>query len=32
VQSYATPEEQSAEIRAESARVTEMAKKTGVVK
>ena len=32
VQSYATPEEQSAEIRAESARVTEMAKKTGVIK
>ena len=32
VQSYATPEEQSAEIRAETTRVTEMAKKTGVIK
>jgi tripartite-type tricarboxylate transporter receptor subunit TctC len=32
LQSYASPEEQSAEIRAETKRVTEMAKRTGVKK
>jgi tripartite-type tricarboxylate transporter receptor subunit TctC len=32
LQSYATPQAQSAEIRAESERVTQMAKKTGVIK
>jgi tripartite-type tricarboxylate transporter receptor subunit TctC len=32
VQSYATPEQTTAEIRAESRRVAEMARKTGVVK
>ena len=32
VQSYATPEQTTAEIRAESTRVAEMARKTGVVK
>jgi tripartite-type tricarboxylate transporter receptor subunit TctC len=32
VQSYASPEEQSAEIRAETKRVTDMAKRTGVTR
>ncbi len=32
LQAYATPEQQSAEIRAETTRVTEMAKKTGLIK